>query len=126
MFRKGVGGSSKKDSAMFSLEVSKGTLACALMDPATRQPRWQRTVKNTPEQVERLLARVPAEAPWVLEPTGRYSLTVAKQAVAAGRTVLMAPPRKAKKFLESVQSRAKTDRLDARGLGLYALSAQLP
>jgi transposase len=111
---------------MFSLDVSKGTLSCALTDPATRRLQWERTVHNTPEQVERLLARVPAETPWVLEPTGRDSLSVAKQAVAAGRTVLMAPPRKAKQFLASVQSRAKTDRLDARGLGLFALSAALP
>jgi transposase len=61
-----------------------------------------------------------------MEPTGRYSLVVAKQVVDAGRTVLMASSRKAKRFLESIQSRAKTDRLDARGLGRYALSADLP
>ncbi len=110
---------------MFSLDVSQGTLATALMNATTRKPEWEMTVENTPQQVARLLARVPPEHPWVMEPTGRYSLVIAKQAVAAGRTVLMAPPKKAKRFLESVQSRAKTDRLDARGLGRYALWADL-
>lgn len=112
-------------AAMFSLDVSRGTLATALTDATTRQPVWEKTVANTPEQVAKLLARIPAEHPWVMEPTGRYSLAVAKQAVAAGRTVLLAPPKRAKRFLEAVQSRAKTDRLDARGLGRYALSVAL-
>src|SRR5712692_7633041 len=55
----------------------------------------------------------------------RYSLHVVKQAQAAGRTVLLAPPRKAKAFLASIQSRAKTDRLDGRGLALFGLSRPL-
>ena len=73
-----------------------------------------------------LLARTSPEQPWVLEPTGRYSTTVAQQARAAGRTVWLASPRKAEKYQESIQDRAKTDQLDARGLGLYALTHDLP
>jgi transposase len=110
---------------MLSLDVSKETLACALLDPATRTACWEASVPNTPAAVAELLARVPPECAWVMEPTGRYSLSVARQAMAAGRTVLLAPPRKAKAFLASLQSRAKTDRLDARGLGRYALCAPL-
>jgi transposase len=110
---------------MFSLDISQQTLATALIDPLTRKLKWERQVANTPQQVALLLANVPAEHPWVMEPTGRYSLSVAKQAVAAGRTVLLAPPKKAKAFLASRQSRAKTDRLDAQGLGHYALSVEL-
>jgi transposase len=111
---------------MLGLDVSKDTLAVALLDPTTRKPHWEVEVPNTPAAVAQLLARVAPDCPWVMEPTGRYSVTVAKQARAAGRTVLLAPPRKAKAFLASLQSRAKTDRLDARGLGLYALAADLP
>jgi transposase len=110
---------------MFSLDVSKDTLSCALFDPQTRKVLWETCVPNSVPAIAKLLDRVPAERPWVMEPTGRYSLSVAKQAVAAGRQVLLAPPRKAKRFLESIQSRAKTDRLDARGLGQYALAADL-
>lgn len=110
---------------MLGLDVSKATLSCALLDPATRTFTWQGVVQNSAAGVAQLLARTPAAAAWVLEPTGRYSLSVAQQARAAGRRVLLAPPRKAKKFLESLQDRAKTDRVDARGLGLYAVCVPL-
>src|SRR5205823_8977001 len=50
------------------------------------------------------------------------SLLVVEAARDAGRTVLLAPPRKAKAYLRSLTSRAKTDRLDARGLALFAAS----
>ena len=43
-------------------------------------------------------------------------------ALAAKRRVLMAPPRKARAYLASIQSRAKTDRLDGRGLAQFAMS----
>lgn len=127
MYRKGVGGVfTRRSTAMLSLDVSKATLACALFHAPARQPHWEGEVPNTPAGVAQLLARTAPEQPWVLEPTGRYSTTVAKQARAAGRTVLLASPRKAKKYWESIQSRAKTDRLEARGLGLYALTHELP
>jgi transposase len=110
---------------MLGLDISKATLSCALLDPTTRTPTWQGQVPNSPAGVAQLLSRLPPEVAWVLEPTGRYSLVVAQQATAAGRQVLLAQPKKAKKFLESLQERAKTDRVDARGLGLYALTAKL-
>jgi len=71
------------------------------------------------------LKKAPSEAPWVIEPTGRYSTRVVVQAQEAGRNVLLAPPRKAKSFLASIQSRAKTDKLDGKGLALYGLSQPL-
>ena len=39
--------------------------------------------------------------------------------------MLLAPPRKVKAFLASLQSRAKTDKLDSKGLALYGLSQPL-
>lgn len=111
---------------MLGIDVSKDTLAATLLARDTRPVQWERTVPNTPAGVAQLLARTPATVPWVLEPTGRYSHTVAQQAQAARRRVLLAPPKRAKAFLVSVQDRAKTDRLDSRGLALYALSVSLP
>jgi transposase len=110
---------------MLGIEVSKETLACTLLDPQTRRTLWERTVPNTVAGVGQLLQRTPPEVPWVAEPTGSYSLSMVKQARAAGREVLLAPPRKALFYLRSQQTRAKTDRLDSRGLGLYALSTSL-
>jgi transposase len=63
---------------------------------------------------------------WALEPTGSYSTNVVKQARAAQRDVRLAEPRRAKRFLQSIQNRAKCDRLDSAGLGLYALCHELP
>lgn len=110
---------------VLALDVSKDELVCTLMDRKTRQPRWEKTVRNTAAGVRRLLAQTPAEAVWVLEPTGSYSLPVVKQAQAAGRTVLMADPKKARHYLRSLNTRAKTDRIDSRGLALFALDRTL-
>jgi transposase len=107
---------------MLGIDVSKASLACALLDRETEAFRWQRQYANSDAGVRQLLAKTPPEVPWVLEPTGRYSLSVAKQALAAGRQVLMAPARKAKRYLASLQDRAKTDRLDAPGLAWFAVT----
>lgn len=111
---------------MLGIDVSKQTLACSLLNPADQRVLWRREVANTPQGVQSLLQSVPAQVPWVMEPTGRYSLAVAKPAHQAGRQVLLAPAKRAKRFCESIQSRAKTDRLDSRGLALFALSQPLP
>jgi transposase len=128
MVRKGAGGfpiGSRSTTMVLSLDVSKDELVCTLLDRSTRQPRWEPTVPNTPAGVRRLLAKTPADAVWVLEPTGSYSLPVVKQAQAAGRTVLMADPKKARRYLQSLNTRAKTDRIDSRGLALFALDREL-
>ena len=110
---------------MLGIDTSKKTLQCALRDRVSDRVLWDHDVTNTSIGVSELLKRTPVDVPWVIEPTGRYSLDVVRQAQAAGRKVLLAPPRKAKLFLQSLQSRAKTDKLDARGLALFALSRSL-
>jgi transposase len=111
---------------MLGIDVSKDTLACTLLDPATQKPLWSRTVPNTSAGVTRLLKQTPDDSPWALEPTGRYSLLAATRAHEAGRSVLLAQPKKARHFLHSIQSRAKTDQLDSQGIGLFALCRPLP
>ena len=85
----------------------------------------QYTCPNTPEGIQKLLGRIPQQVPLVLEPTGRYGDLLVKQATSAGRRVLLAPPKRAKAFLLSINDRAKTDRLDSRGLALFGLSVPL-
>lgn len=109
---------------MLGLDVSKATVAAALLD-GDQRVCWERTVPNTPCGIEVLLRNAPAEHPWVLEPTGSYSGPIARQAAEAGRCVLMARPREAQAFLRAVQPRAKTDRLDSRGLARYACAVPL-
>ena len=115
----------KENTCILGIDVAKDTLACTLLDPRTRKTLWRRSVPNTPSAITALLSCTPAAAPWVLEPTGRYSTPVATLARNAQRDVLLAPPRQAKSFLRSLQSRAKTDRLDSEGLALFALSRTL-
>jgi transposase len=122
MARKGVG---ERPLVMLGIDVSSNSLSAALWLNAASSPVWEKEVPNTPAGVLQLLRLTPLEAPWVIEPTGRYSLNVVKQAKAAGRSVLLAPPRQAKAFLRSIQSRAKTDPLDGRGLALFGLSRPL-
>jgi transposase len=110
---------------MLGIDTAKDTLQCALRDPISRGLLWEESFPNTPGGVSSLLRRTPTSAPWVIEPTGRYSTSVVVQAQNAGRSVLLAPPRKAKAFMASIQSRAKTDKLDGKGLALYGLSQPL-
>jgi transposase len=110
---------------MLGIDVSKDNLVCHLLDPITRQTRWEKNVPNTEAGVRKLLASTPVEVAWVLEPTGPYSLPVVRQAQAAGRTVLMADPKSAKLYLKSLNTRAKTDRIDSKGLALFALDRPL-
>ena len=111
---------------MLGVDVSKAMLATSLVDPVTRAPQWRVECPNTLNGIRSRLERTPAGVANVLEPTGRYGQMMAKEAQAAGRQVLLAEPRRAKAFLRSVQSRAKTDRLDSVGLALFALSQPLP
>jgi transposase len=111
---------------MIGIDVSKNTLACSLVEASSQERLWYLTLPNTPEGVETLLRKTPPQTPWVLEPTGRYSTRVVQQAYQAGQSVRVASARHAKAFLQSLQSRAKTDKLDSLGLALFGLSRPLP
>ena len=109
---------------MLGVDVGKAELHGTWRDPVTQRIRWQGAVPNTPAGIRQLLKRVP-EGPVVVEPTGRYGELLVRAVTAAGRTALLAPPRKAKAFLWAEQPRAKTDRVDSAGLALYGLSGRL-
>jgi transposase len=110
---------------MLGIDVSQKTLVCSLVEPQTRKLERAFEVPNAPLGWKQLIEQVPASTPWVLEPTGRYSIGVAKAGIDAGRQVLLAPSKAAKHFLASRQTRAKTDRIDSRGLAEFGLSAAL-
>ena len=110
---------------VLGIDVSKAKLTCALLKKDQEAFVWRREVPNTTSGIECLLELTPEEAPWVMEPTGRYSLFVAQQAQLAGRQVLLAPNKQAKSYLNSLQTRAKTDEVDSRGLALFAATRPL-
>lgn len=109
---------------MLGVDVGKAELHGTWRDPVTQKVRWQGKVPNTEAGIRQLLRRVP-EGPVVVEPTGRYGEPLLRAVATAGRTALLAPPRKAKAFLWAEQPRAKTDRVDSAGLALYGLSGRL-
>jgi len=110
---------------MIGIDVSKESLSVCAWDGVHQRERWQGVVPNSAAGVQALLERTSRGEAWALEPTGRYSELVARLGIEHGRRVLLAPPKAAKQFLASVSPRAKTDRLDARGLARYACSVTL-
>jgi transposase len=108
---------------MLGVDVGKAELHGTWRDPATQRIEWQGAVPNTAAGIRRLLERVPGVAV-VVEPTGRYGEPLVRAARAAGRAVLLAPPRQARAFLWAERPRAKTDRVDSAGLALYGLSGR--
>lgn len=109
---------------MLGVDVSKATLHGTWRDPATERIDWQGEVPNSAAGIRQLLRRVPSGSV-VVEPTGRYGEALIRAVQAAGREALLATPRKARAFLWSAQSRAKTDRVDSAGLALYGLRERL-
>lgn len=109
---------------MLGVDVGKAELYGTWRDPVTEDVRWHGAVPNTAVGIRQLLRRAP-ESPVVVEPTGRYGESLIRAAQEEGRTVYLAPTRKARWFLSAVQSRAKTDRVDSAGLALYGLRGRL-
>lgn len=110
---------------MIGIDVSKASLAITCLHPVSQRLCWEMTVPNSPAGIGRILKRTPQATPWVVEPTGRYSLTVVKEAAKHQQVVLMAQPKRAKAFLNALSPRAKTDRLDSYGLARYGLAVPL-
>ncbi len=110
---------------MIGIDVSKHTLSVCAWDQPRERARWEREFENAPAGIQSLLSQTPPEEPWVLEPTGPYGELLVALAASEGRTVYVAPPRAAKHYLQSLQPRAKLDRVDARGLAQYASTHRL-
>ena len=72
--------------------------------------------------IEELLARLRAEPPAlvVLEATGAFEITVAGAVAGAGLPLAIANPRQIRDFARATGRLAKTDRLDAEAIALFA------
>ncbi len=110
---------------MIGIDVAKRTLSVCCWDPQQEVPVWEAVYENSVTGVAQLLAETPPQEAWVLEPTGRYGDLTVELAQAAGRCVLKAHTAAAKLYLKSLNPRAKTDRVDARGLAQYGGHAKL-
>lgn len=99
------------------IDVAKAELVVAI-HPTNE--RW--TVANDERGMHTLVARLQAEPPTliVLEATGGYELLSVAALVAAGLPVVVANPRQVRDFARGTGQLAKTDKLDADILALFA------
>ncbi len=99
------------------IDVAKDTLVVAV-GPVGRT--W--TVANTPAGHGALLAEVTPLAPTliVLEATGGYETALVAQLGAAGLPVVVVNPKQVRAFAKATGRLAKTDRVDASVLALFA------
>jgi len=99
------------------VDVSKATLEVALDD---KRPTEQ--FPNNDKGIAALLARLQTMnvALLLMEATGRYQQSLACQAHLAGFEVVVVNPRQSHAFAKSLNVLAKTDRLDAQTLSLFA------
>lgn len=112
-------------SLVLGIDVSKDKLDCSMVDVEHDKRLWYLVAPNTPAGIATIFAKADPSVALVAEPTGPYTLELAKRSVAAGRTLYMAPTRQAKAFSNSRQSRAKTDNINSYDLALFGASRQL-
>ena len=88
----------------------------------TSAPDEQWSVANDERGLRTLVERLKRDAPTliVLEATGGYELAAVGALVAAGLPVVVANPRQVRDFAKATGQLAKTDRLDAAVLALFA------
>jgi len=112
-------------STTIGIDISKDRLDCALFEAATQHLVWTRRFTNDGQGIQALLSQAPSSAAFIAEPTGRYGHAFIQAAHQQGRAVLLAPNRQARLYLRAMDSRAKTDKIDSRGLARFGTAKEL-
>ncbi len=116
-------------SYVLGVDVHKDTLAVCLMDRPSHTVLSEDSISNDDAGVKRFISRIPkdtlASLTVAVEPTNNYWYRIADAALVSECKVVPTPPGPAKLFLRSLNPRAKVDRLDARGIALYACCMDL-
>jgi len=102
------------------IDVAKAELVITSRAADESLTRW--TEPNTPAGIEALVARLRGERPKliVLEATGGYEREPAAGLAAAGLPAVIVNPRQVRAFAKATGQLAKTDRIDADMLALFA------
>lgn len=105
------------EAVYVGIDVSKASL-----DVAVAQAGKFWSVQNTSKGIEILVKRLEELTPRlvVLESTGGYELAVAQALYVAGIPVAVVNPSRVREFARSIGQLAKTDKIDARLLVLFA------
>ena len=104
-------------TCVVGIDVSKGALDSHLL-PAENRARFD----NRPQGLEQLVAWAASHRPEriVLEASGGYELAAVAALARAGLPVIVVNPKQVRRFAQALGVQAKTDRLDARVLALFA------
>jgi transposase len=107
----------KTNNCVIGIDVSKATLDLHLL-PAESRARFD----NTPQGHQRLIAWASAHGPQriVLEASGGYEMAVVAALARAGLPVIVVNPKQVRRFAQALGVQAKTDRIDARVVALFA------
>jgi transposase len=121
--------------AIVGIDVSKDTLdvqLATLSDEHKQVFSSKNQVKNTIQGYRKLLRWVrqclgaETVAPWyVMEATGVYHENLAYFLTEKGHRVAVVLPTKMKHYFQSLDTKSKTDRLDARGIAQFGLEREL-
>jgi transposase len=95
------------------VDIAKSNFVAAL-------PKGAASFAQTPAGLRGFLAKLPANAWVVCEATGGYEEPLVQACHAAGVRVSVANPRRVRAFAQSQGILAKTDRIDAALIGLFA------
>lgn len=104
-------------NCVIGIDVSKAALDSHLL-PDESRTRFD----NTPEGHEGLIAWAASHRPQriVLEASGGYEMPVVAALARAGLPVIVVNPRQVRRFAQALGVQAKTDRIDARVVALFA------
>lgn len=114
---------SQSNSYFVGVDVSKDRLDVAFIGPAAR-PAQQ--VAQRPAELAALVAALGRLAPAsiVVESTGGYERPLVDGLCEAGLPIVVVNPKRTRDFAKSLGRLAKTDRIDAETLALYAARVQ--
>jgi transposase len=118
-----------KSDYVLGVDVSKRTLSLCLLSTNNHQVLDWKECANSTKAIRKAFDALPITSfnalKVAVEPTNNYWYPVADLAKELGCDVRTAPPGPTKLFLRSLNSRVKNDRVDAKGIALYANGMEL-
>jgi transposase len=114
---------------VLGVDVAKKSLSVCLMNKDSQSIIREASLANEEQDIRQFLKAIPSDIGRSLcvaiEPTNTYWHLFAQMALSRKHKVVSAPPGPAKLFLRSINPRVKNDRLDAKGIALYASCMEL-
>jgi transposase len=104
-----------KKSALVGIDVSKDTFNAHF---SNRDCKY----KNTRKGWQMLVKEAPQNSSYAMEATGYYHYRLASFLHSKGFVVIVFNPYRVKRYFESLGTKAKTDKIDARNIADYALA----